>query len=87
LVWSLSGTSAGKRWLSVLCELAEHEGVEPVGLPAGGAEPVAGGIDLVGVDGQHRQPGVQQPVDQQPVRALDRDALHAERAHGAAQLA
>ena len=28
--------------------------------------------------GHHLQPGVQQPLDQQPVRALDRDQPHAE---------
>ena len=50
-------------------QLAQHERVEPVGLAARGAEPRAGGRDLVGMQRQHPQPGVQQPLDQQPVRA------------------
>ena len=54
-------------------ELAEHERVEPVGLPAGGAEPRAGGDDLVRMDRHHPQPGVEQPLDQHSVRPLDRD--------------
>ena len=69
------------------CQLAEHERVEPIRLPARWAEPIAGRVDLVGMNRQHHQPGVQQPIDQQPVRTLDRDALHGERAHSAAQLA
>jgi hypothetical protein len=57
-------------------ELADHERVEPVGLAARDPEPGAGRGDLVGVQRQHPQPRVQQPLDQQPVRALDRDQLH-----------
>jgi hypothetical protein len=53
-------------------ELAQHHRVEPVGLAGGGAEAVAGGGDLVGMDREHGHAGGQQPPDQQPVRALDR---------------
>ena len=57
-------------------ELAEHPGVEVIGL-ALGAKAGAGGLDLIGMQRQHAQAGVQQPLDQQSVRALDRDALDA----------
>ena len=57
-------------------ELAEHERVEPIRFAAGGAKPRAGGGDLVGMDRHHPQPGVQQPLDQDSVRPLDRDQLH-----------
>ena len=57
-------------------ELAQHERVEPVRLPARGTKPRAGGRDLVGMDRHHPQPGVQQPLDQQSIRAFDRDQLH-----------
>ena len=56
-------------------QLAQHERVEPVGLAARDAEPRASRGDLVGVNRQHPQPRVQQPLDQQPVRALDRHQL------------
>ena len=39
-------------------------------------ETVARGRHLVGIDREHPQPCVQQPLDQQPVRALDRDQLN-----------
>ena len=57
-------------------QLAQHERVEPVGLPARHPKPRAGRRDLVGMQRQHPQPRVQQPLDQQPVRPLDRDQLH-----------
>ena len=57
-------------------ELAEHERVEPIRFAAGGAKPRAGGGDLVGMDRHHPQPGVQQPLDQDSVRPLDRDQRH-----------
>jgi hypothetical protein len=57
-------------------QLAQHERVKPIGLPARDPEPIAGGRDLVGMQRQDPQPRVQQPLDQQPVRPLDRDQLH-----------
>ena len=56
-------------------QLTQDERVKPVGLAARGAEPRAGGRDLVGVDRQHPQPGIQQPLDQHPIRPLDRYEL------------
>jgi hypothetical protein len=66
-------------------ELAQHERVEPVGLAARDPKPGPGGSDLVGMQGQHPQTGVQQPLNQQPVRALDRDQLHLQAHQRAAQ--
>ena len=57
-------------------QLAQHERVKPIGLPARGAKAIAGGRDLVGVQRQDPQSCVQQPLDQQPVGPLDRDQLH-----------
>ena len=59
-------------------ELGEHERVEAVALAARRAEARAHRGDLVGMHGDHLQPGVQQPVDQQPVRALNGDQPHPE---------
>ncbi len=56
------------------CELAEHHRVEAIGLAARHAEAGPRGLDLIGMQRQHDQPGVQQPLDEQPVRPLDRDA-------------
>ena len=57
-------------------QLAQHEGVKPVGLASRSAEPGAGGRDLVGMDRQHPQARVEQTLDQHPIRPLDRDQLH-----------
>ena len=54
-------------------QLAQHERVEPVRLAARDPKPRAGRGDLVGMQREHPQPRVQQPLDQQPVRPLDRD--------------
>ena len=54
-------------------QFAQHERVEAVGFAGGGAEAIARGGELVGMDRQHRDPRGQQPGDQQPVGALDRD--------------
>jgi hypothetical protein len=54
-------------------QLAQHERVEAIGLPARDPEPIASGRDLVGMQRQDPQPRVQQPLDQQPVGPLDRD--------------
>ena len=59
-------------------QLAQHERVEPVGLAARWPESRAGRRHLVGVQRQHLEPGVEQPLDQHPVRALDRDQLNLE---------
>ena len=57
-------------------ELAQHERVEPVGLAARDPKPRPGGHDPVGMHRQHPQPRIQQTLEQQPVRPLDRDQLH-----------
>jgi len=57
-------------------QLAQHERVEPIRLAARRAEPHTRGRDLVRVQRQPCQPGVQQPLHQHPVRTLDRDPLH-----------
>ena len=57
-------------------QLAQNERVKPVGLAAGDTKPIARGRDLVGMQGQHPQPRVQQPLDQQAIRPLDRDQLN-----------
>ena len=57
-------------------QLAQHERVKPVGLATRDAKPIAGGRDLIGMQRQHPQPRVQQPLDQQPVRPLHGDQLH-----------
>ena len=66
-------------------QLAQHERVEPIGLPARDPEPITRGRDLVGMQRQHPQPRVQQPLDQQPVRPLDRDQRHLQPHQRAAQ--
>lgn len=57
-------------------QLAQHERVEPIGLPARHAKPIPSRRDLIGMQRQHPQTRVQQPLDQQPIRPLDRDQLH-----------
>ena len=54
-------------------QLAQHERVKPIGLPARDPEAVPRGGDLVRMHRQHPQARVEQPLDQQPVRPLDRD--------------
>ena len=58
-------------------ELAQHERVEAVVLACRGTEAITRCLDLVGVDREHRDAGRRQSPDEQPVRALDRAALHA----------
>ncbi|HYU62090.1 MAG TPA: hypothetical protein VEK39_15150 [Solirubrobacterales bacterium] len=57
-------------------ELGEHVGVEAVRLAAAGAVAVAGGRQLVRVHGHDRDPRLEQPIDDQAVRPLDRDSRH-----------
>jgi hypothetical protein len=57
-------------------ELREHEAVKAVALAARGGEPRAHRRDLVGMDRDDPNARVEQPLDQQPVRSLDRDQLH-----------
>jgi hypothetical protein len=66
-------------------QLGQHERIEAVALAARGAEPGPHRGDLVGMHGDHPQTGVQQPLDQQPVRALDRDQRDLERDQPRAQ--
>jgi hypothetical protein len=55
-------------------ELAQHEAVEAVGLAGRGAEAIARGGELVGMDREHRDAGGQRSPDPQPVGTLDRHA-------------
>ena len=64
---------------------AEHERVEAVGLAARGPKTRSDGVHLVGMDRHHPQPGVEQPLDHEPVRALDRGQLHSQPHKGVAQ--
>ena len=57
-------------------QFAQHERVEAIGLPARGPEARTGGGDLIGMQRQQPQPRIQQPLDQQPIRPLDRDQRH-----------
>ena len=57
-------------------ELGEHVGVEAVRLATAGAEAITRGRELVGVDGDDRDTRVEQPVNDEPVRLLDRDPQH-----------
>src|SRR3954471_9735177 len=66
-------------------QLGEHEAVEAVALAARGTEPRSHRRDLVGMNRDHRQAGVEQPLDQQPIRPLDRDQHHPERDQPRAQ--
>src|SRR5437764_791758 len=66
--WRPEAVAVGAR------KLRQDVGVEAVGL-AGEAEALARRSDLVGVAGQHREPGLEQAVDQEPLRPLDRDRL------------
>ena len=66
-------------------QLTQHEGVKAIGLAARDAKPWPRGRDLVGVQRQQSQPRVQQPLDQQPVGALDRDQPNLEAHKRAAQ--
>lgn len=59
-------------------QLGEHERVEAVARAARRSEPRPAGGDLVGMHRDHVQPDIKQPLDQQPVRALDGDQPHPE---------
>ncbi len=59
-------------------EFGEHERIEAVALAARRTEPRPGRAHLVRVHRDHRQPGIQQPLHQQPIRPLDRDQRDAE---------
>lgn len=64
-------------------EFGEHERVEAVVLAARGTEPGTHRSDLVGMDRDDAQAGVEQPLDQQPVGPLQRDASSINRLHNA----
>ena len=66
-------------------QLAQHERIEPIRLPARGPEPITRRRDLVGMQRQHPQPRVQQPLDQKPIGPLNRDQPHPVTHQGAAQ--
>ncbi len=62
-------------------QLGQDEGVEAVGLAAGRLIARPGRLQRVGVDRQDGEAGIQQPVDQQAVGALDRNPLDAQGPH------
>ena len=66
-------------------QLAQHERVKPVRLTTRRPEPRPGRRDLIGMQRQQPQPRIQQPLDQQPVRPLDRDQRHLQPHQRAAQ--
>jgi hypothetical protein len=68
-------------------QLGQAQGVEGVGFAACGPKARTGGLELVGVDGQHHEACLQQALDQYPLRALDRNPLDAPTREGAAQFA
>jgi hypothetical protein len=57
-------------------ELGQHEAVKPVALATGHGVARTHRDHLIGMHRDHRQSAVQQPLDQQPIRALQRDQLH-----------
>ena len=66
-------------------QLTDHERVKPIRLTARNTKPCASGRDLIGMQRQHPQPRIQQPLHEQPVRSLDRDQLHLQPHQRAAQ--
>ena len=56
-------------------KLGRREGVERVGLSAGGTEARPGGLQLVGMDGEHHEACFQQTLDQITIRTFDGDAF------------
>jgi len=57
-------------------QLGQHEAVKTVALATRNAKPRAHRLDLVGMHRDHRQAGIEQPLDQKPVRSLERDQRH-----------
>ena len=57
-------------------ELGQHEAVKHIALAARHAVSRAHRLDLVGMHRHHRQPSVQQPLDQQTVGPLERHQRH-----------
>jgi hypothetical protein len=57
-------------------KFSQAEGVEGVGLAAGGTEARSSGLQLVGVNREHHEIRFQQTLDQDTMRALNRDALY-----------
>jgi hypothetical protein len=67
-------------------EFGEHVRVEAVRLAAAGAVAVAGGGELVRVDRHDGDAGVEQPVDHEAVRPLERDPVDPELAQATHEL-
>jgi hypothetical protein len=57
-------------------QLGEHERVEAIRLAVGDRVALPGRLRLIGMDRDHDQTCIEQPVDHDPVRALDRHPLH-----------
>jgi hypothetical protein len=66
-------------------ELAEDERVEAIRLATGRAKAWPSRGDLVGMQREHPQPGIEQALDENAVGTLDRDALHVQAHQSAAQ--
>ncbi len=66
-------------------QLAQHERVKTIRLAARDTKPRTCRRELISVQRQNPQPRVQQPLDQLPVRTLDRDQRHLEPQKLAAQ--
>ena len=78
LVASVSGTSTRKRWLSVRASSASTNASKPSLLPPAARNRGRLAATWLGWIGDHAQAGVEQPLDQQPVGALDGDQQHPE---------
>ena len=72
-----SGASARKRWLSVRASSQSTNASKRSVLPAAARKRSRAAATWLGWIAITRQPGLQQPVDQQPVGPLDRDPLDA----------
>ena len=75
-VWSESGRIGPQPMDVGARQLGEHEGVEAVGLAVSDRVALPGGLRLIRMDRDHDQTCIEQPVDHDPVRALDRHPLH-----------
>src|ERR1700757_2207486 len=78
LVWSESGSSTRKRWLSVRASSQSTNASNRSDLPPETRNRARVAATWLGCNASTRNPCVQQPLDQQPIGPLDRDQLHLE---------
>lgn len=64
-------TSGRKRWPPVRSNVGEHVGIARVGLATGGAVARPARLDHVGMDRDHRVPGLNQTLNNQARRPFD----------------